>query len=82
MSKKNVNLPTEYALVLQQIQEDGQEDITTLAYLLSINQKRVVHIVKALQHKGLVQVYDDAVVRLSRKGKRMMHYVWPESARI
>lgn len=81
MSKKNINLPTDYALVLQQIQEDGQDDIMSLSYILSINHQRVFHIVKALQHKGLVQVYDDAVVRLSRKGKRMMHYVWPEAVR-
>jgi predicted transcriptional regulator len=81
MSKKNVNLPTDYALVLQQIQEDGQDDILSLSYVLSINQRRVAHIVKALQHKGHVQVYDDAVVKLSRKGKRLMQYMWPEASR-
>lgn len=82
MSKKNVNLPTDYALVLQQIQEQGQEDIYSLSYTLHINQQRIFHIIKALQHKGLVKVYDDARVSLSRKGQRVVRYVWPEAARI
>lgn len=82
MSKKNVNLPTDYALVLQQIQEDGQDDIASLSHALQINQHRVLHIVKSLQHKGFVEIYDDAVVSLSRKGRRVLHYMWPESARV
>lgn len=82
MSKKSLNLPTDYALVLQQIQEDGQDDIASLSYALSINQHRVFHIVRSLQHKGLVQVYDDAIVTLSRKGKRVLNYLWPEASAV
>lgn len=82
MSKKNLNLPTDYALVLQQIQEDGEDDIASLSYSLSISPHRIFHIVKALQHKGLVQIYDDAFVSLSGKGKRMLRYVWPEASKV
>lgn len=79
MSKKTINLPTDYALVLQQIQEDGEDDIMTLSHALSLNQHRVTHIVRSLQHKGFVQIYGDMRVVLSRKGKKIVSYLWPES---
>lgn len=79
MSKKTINLPTDYALVLQQIKEDGEDDIDTLSHTLSLNRHRVSHIVKALHHKGFVQVYGDMRVVLSRKGKKIVSYLWPES---
>lgn len=82
MSKNSLNLPTDYALVLQQIQEDGEDDIASLSYTLSISPHRIFHIVRALQHKGLVRVYDDAVVSLSRKGRRVLLYVWPEAGKL
>lgn len=82
MNKERItNLPTDYALVLQQIQEDGKDDIGYLSQTLNLNRNRLLHIIKALQRKGLVLVnrsYDEAWVELSRKGQRMVKYIWPE----
>lgn len=84
MSKEiSINLPTDYALVLQQIQEDEEDDIATLSIRLHLNQNRLWHIVKALQRQGLVMVraaHDEhAWVKLSRKGTQVMNYIWPET---
>lgn len=78
-----INLPDDYALVLQQVGEDGTEDFANLAETLRYDRKRLVHIIQALQHKGLVLVtFDgqrDSWIRLSTKGRQLMRYLWPES---
>ena len=76
-----INLPEEYALVLQQIDENGQEDFENLARSLHIARRRVAHIIASLQHKGLVRLTKETaygpLVELSRNGKHLMHYLWP-----
>ncbi|HXH26591.1 MAG TPA: MarR family winged helix-turn-helix transcriptional regulator [Candidatus Acidoferrum sp.] len=78
-----VKLPADYALVLQQIYEDGLQDFSNLAELLGFDRKRLAHIVQALQHKGLVNITKDmhreAWLSLSAKGQHLIAYVWPES---
>lgn len=80
--KRDINLPLDYALVLQQIIEDGEDDVTTLTETLNIKRSRVMHILKNLLNRGLIIVdrdaYDDFRVRLSRKGTQVVRYVWPE----
>lgn len=80
---KTINLPEEYALVMQQIAESGQEDFENLAYNLHIARRRIVHIISALQHKGLVQLTQETaygpLIELSRSGKRLIHYLWPDN---
>ncbi len=82
MSKEQIiNLPADYALVLQQIKEDGEDDISFLSQELNLNRNRLSHIIKSLQRKGLILVnknYDEVFVELSRKGQRMAQYIWPE----
>ncbi len=85
MSKHNImNLPADYALVLQQIREEGEGDVSSLAETLHLNRARIKHIIKSLQSKGLLLVksssYGEAWVRLSRKGQRMVTYIWPEQS--
>lgn len=76
-------LPEDYAIVLQQVKESGGEDFVTLAESLRFDPKRLMHIVQALQHKGLVYIrrngYQESWIRLSAKGRRLMTYLWPES---
>jgi hypothetical protein len=78
-----VELPEEYALVLQQVEESGEEDFETLAESLRFDRKRLAHIVQALHHKGLIYLnrtaYQDAWIRLSAKGRQLTAYLWPES---
>jgi len=77
-----LEMPADYALVLQQVVESGEEDFTNLAESLSLDRKRLSHIVHALQHKGLVQVrlaQRDIWIKLSARGRRLVATVWPES---
>ncbi len=75
-------LPEDYALVLQQVEEDGQEDFNNLAESLRFDRKRLSHILEALHHKGLIVMNidgRDAWIRVSNKGRQLVHYLWPET---
>jgi predicted transcriptional regulator len=80
---KNITLPADYALVLQQVNESGEEDLDTLSESLRVDKRRLSHIVQALHHKGLIyfskDTYQDPWIRLSAKGRQLVRYVWPES---
>lgn len=76
-----VHLPSDYALVLQQIEESGEEDFTNLAESLRIERGRLSHIIQALQHKGLITINraHGSWIRLSARGRRLATTLWPES---
>ncbi len=77
------DLPEDYALVLQQISEDGGDHIDDLAELVRMDRSRLLHIVSSLQHKGLINIEQlgyGAWLNLNTKGRRFMQYLWPESA--
>lgn len=70
-----MNLPADYALVLQQIKNDGENDITSLLESLDVKQSRLKHIVKALKGKRLLFVttsYEGMWLKLTRKGERIV----------
>ena len=81
---RTIELPEEYALVLQQVDEDGGDDFNTLAENLRFDRRRLTHYVQSLLNMGLIAFYrknsDDPWIRLSAKGRRLMRYLWPESA--
>lgn len=80
---KTQEMPEDYVLVLRQIYEDKVDNFTNLVETLQFDPNRLTHIVKSLQHKGLVTVdrtrQSDVWLSLSSKGKHLMHYLWPES---
>jgi DNA-binding MarR family transcriptional regulator len=78
-------LPEDYALVLQQINEDGGDDFDFLAESLRIDRRRLSHILQRLHNMGLVIMRRSTMTRhmwmsLSEKGQRFMYSLWPESA--
>ncbi|HEV7454198.1 MAG TPA: MarR family winged helix-turn-helix transcriptional regulator [Candidatus Saccharimonadales bacterium] len=76
-----IQLPEDYALVLQQVEENGSEDFSMLAESLRIDRPRLRHIVRALQHKGLIVMQaagGDFRIRLSAKGQQLTAYIWPQ----
>jgi len=80
---KTARLPEDYALVLQQVEESGEEEFDALAETMRFDRGRLTHIVQALRSKGLIafnQHGSSAWIRLTSKGKQLMRYVWPESA--
>ncbi|HKU18942.1 MAG TPA: hypothetical protein VJP80_06775 [Candidatus Saccharimonadales bacterium] len=80
---KHIELPQDYAIVLQQVQEMGEEDFTALAESLRFSRPRLSHILENLQHKGLILIrrtrYSGAWIRLSGKGQRLLRTLWPEA---
>lgn len=77
-------LPFDYAMVLQQINDDEGDGFDDLADSLRIERGRLAHIIHALHHKGLIRLEGSLGGReiwlsLSAKGKRLMQYLWPES---
>ena len=84
MKKANVrDLPLDYALVLQQVSEDGRDEIAVLSETLNIRRSRMLHIVTSLRQKGLLMIeqttWGDAWVRLSAKGRKIVGQMWPET---
>jgi len=76
-------IPEDYALVLLQIGEDGEDDLEDLAELTNVEQYRLWHVVKSLQHKGLITIsrtsQSSVWIRLSSKGRQLLRAIWPEA---
>jgi len=82
---KEVNLTTNEALILQQIYEDGSDDVVVLAGQVRLSRRTVMNILADLRRKGLMaidQIYGDAWVRLTARGKRLVQKIWPEAQMI
>ncbi len=70
------------ALLLQQISEDGEDDLASLSAELREPRKAVLARIHALRAKGLITIihnYQDVWVRLSRRGKYIVRDLWPET---
>lgn len=81
---KSIKLPEDYALVLQQVGESGEENLDMLAESLRVDRRRLAHIVQSLHHKGLIyfaDTYQEPWIRLSTKGRQLVRYIWPETER-
>jgi DNA-binding MarR family transcriptional regulator len=77
-----IELPSDYALVLQQVDENGAENFTNLAESLRFDRARLAHILRALRNKGLIVTQgmgEDVWIRLSAKGRQLSAYVWPQA---
>jgi DNA-binding MarR family transcriptional regulator len=81
MNTQPRNVPVDYALVLQQINEAGEEDLASLSETLRLSRAGLLHIIDALKHKGLISVvsssYGAVWIHLSRKGKKYINQLWP-----
>ena len=85
IQSKEVNLTTNEALILQQIYEDGGDDVVVLAGQVGLSRRTVMNILADLRRKGLMaidQIYGDAWVRLTACGKRLVQKIWPEAQMI
>lgn len=82
---KRVHIPTDQAIVLQHINELGEDDFAGLAQALRMGRARLANIIQALDHKRLIVVHRTAAdiwVRLSTKGQAAMRHIWPEAMRL
>jgi DNA-binding MarR family transcriptional regulator len=82
MTQQIIDLTTTEALVLQQVHEDGEDDLPSLSRQLGISRRYALAIVASLKRKGLLVVtdsYHQLWVRPSARGKRMIRYIWPQA---
>lgn len=78
--KQRIALSVYEALVIQQVEECGSEDINSLSAELSIERRKLMQIIAHLKQKGLIQVRTataDTWVELSSKGRSLAHSLWP-----
>ncbi len=78
-------LTTNEALVLQQVYENGGDEAAMLAAHMGMTRRTAMHVLADLRRKGLMainQVYGDAWVRLTTRGKRLVQRIWPEAQAI
>ena len=82
---QEVTLTTNEALVLQQVYEDGGDEAAMLAAQMGMPRWTAMHVLADLRRKGLMaidQVYGDAWVRLTTRGKLLVQRIWPEAQAI
>lgn len=80
--KQLIKLTANEAIVLQQVYEDGEEDILALASQLGMSRGALYATTERLKRKGLIAInfnLDELWVELTRKGRQFVHYIWPES---
>lgn len=82
---ETLDLTTNEAIILQQIHEDGEDDTDTLAQMLDMSRPSIMNVVAHLKKRGLISIddgYDGLWVRLTKKGRQFMNYIWPESLKL
>lgn len=75
-------LTTDQAMVLQQVYEDGEDDIRSLSYELGMSRRRTIAEVLRLEQKGLIDFhhsFDGLVLVVSKAGKQLVRQHWPEA---
>lgn len=79
---KHITLPTEYAVVLQQVNETGEEEFQYMAESMRFDTAKLAHIIQELHHKGLIISRQSSYglwIRLSAKGRKVIRTLWPEA---
>jgi predicted transcriptional regulator len=74
---KKIELNEDSALVLQQIEEMGEDDFDNLNESLRFGRPYLTHILQSLQHKGLI-IIKDRWIFLSSKGKKTTEIICPK----
>lgn len=81
LTETSIRLTNEEALVLQQVYEDVETDVSVLAYQLGMKRRAIMAILHELRHKhlvGLERNYTELWVNVSARGKHLVRYMWPE----
>ena len=78
-----IHLPEEYAMILQQVDEIGEEDFEVLAESVGVDRPRLSHIIQALRNRGLLHIRytaQDTWISLSSRGQRLMSQLWSDGS--
>ena len=78
-----MNLSVNEALILQQVYEDGIDDVDDIVNQAGMPKKVTMNVLTELKSKGLLtviqQAYGKIVVSVTRQGKKLMNTMWPEA---
>lgn len=75
-------ISTDEAMVLQQVYEDGEDDIRSLSYELGITRQSAIRQALKLEQKGLLTLhnsFDGLILKVSGRGRVMVRKLWPEA---
>jgi len=78
---RKIHLPHEYALILQEVEEREGDYLNNLAESLRFDRDRLMHILRALQHKRLITLSrktHETFVTLTRRGHRFVDSIWQQ----
>lgn len=81
IENSNKTLTANEALILQQLYEDGGSDVTVLAKDSGLSRRYLLELIAKLKRRGLIYLesdYMDISVHITRAGRRLISYIWPE----
>lgn len=84
-SKKNkqMDLSVNEALILQQVYEEGVDDVDNIVDQAGMPKKVTMNVLTELKSKGLLtviqQTYGKILVSVTSQGKKLVNAMWPEA---
>ena len=80
---KQMDLSVNEALILQQIYEDGVDDVDNIVDQAGMPKKVTMNVLTELKSKGLLtviqQTYGKILVSVTSQGKKLVNAMWPEA---
>ena len=79
---KQMDLSVNEALILQQVYEDGVDDVDNIVDQAGMPKKVTMNVLTELKSKGLLtviqQTYGKILVSVTSQGKKLVNAMWPE----
>lgn len=80
---KQMDLSVNEALILQQVYEDGVDDVDNIGDQAGMPKKVTMNVLTELKSKGLLtviqQTYGKILVSVTSQGKKLVNAMWPEA---
>ena len=80
---KQMDLSVNEALILQQVYEDGVDDVDNIVDQAGMPKKVTMNVLTELKSKGLLTViqqsYGKILVSVTSQGKKLVNAMWPEA---
>lgn len=80
---KQMDLSVNEALILQQVYEDGMDDVDNIVDQAGMPKKITMNVLTELKSKGLLtviqQAYGKILVSVTSQGKKLVNAMWPEA---
>ena len=80
---KQMSLSVNEALILQQVFEEGVDDVENIVDQAGMPKKVTMNVLSELKSKGLLtviqQAYGKILVSVTNQGKKLVNVMWPEA---